>query len=64
MERSAKHGFTYLLVLKDGFSGYVDLVPCVVATATTAAQALLMWIARFGTPSTWVSDQGPHFFQP
>jgi transposase InsO family protein len=54
-------GMTYLLVLKDGFSGTIELVPSGSATADVVAQALLAWCGRYGTPAILVSDQGPHF---
>lgn len=54
-------GFVYLLVLKDGFSGYVSLVPCMAATAAVAASAILDWCSRLVIPTVLYSDQGPHF---
>ena len=62
MHKSKKSEYDYVLTLKDGFSGYIELVPCADTTALTAANALLLWMGRFGTPTTWVSDRGPHFF--
>ncbi|KAE8980660.1 hypothetical protein PR001_g23652 [Phytophthora rubi] len=54
-------GVKYVLVLKDGMSGYVELVVCLQATADTAYQALIDWFKRFGVVHQWVSDQGAHF---
>lgn len=54
-------GLKYVLVLKDGMSGYVELVACVQATADTAYHALIDWFKRFGVVHQWVSDQGAHF---
>ncbi len=51
----------YLLVLKDMATHYCELVPCSIPNAQIAADAMLMWNARFGLPSTWLSDQGTHF---
>ncbi|POM78483.1 Hypothetical protein PHPALM_3984 [Phytophthora palmivora] len=51
----------YLLVVKDGISRYCDLFPCVTPTANVAAEVLMMWHARFGTPKTLMSDQGSYF---
>jgi transposase InsO family protein len=51
----------YVLVLKDGMSGYVELVACLQATSDTAYQALIDWFKRFGVVHQWVSDQGAHF---
>ena len=54
-------GMVYLLVLKDGFSGVVELFPCEAADSESAGRALVQWFSRYGQPPTWVSDQGPHF---
>ncbi|KAJ0392975.1 hypothetical protein P43SY_009109 [Pythium insidiosum] len=54
-------GVKYILVLKDGMSGFVELVACVHATADAASQGLLDWFKRFGVVRQWVSDQGAHF---
>jgi len=51
----------YLLVLKDGFSHTVELIPCARPTAVLAADAILMWISRYGCPRTLISDNGSHF---
>lgn len=51
----------YVLVIKDDFSGFVELIPCKSADAATCAQGLLQWFKRFGVATTWVSDQGAHF---
>ncbi|KAJ8524224.1 hypothetical protein ON010_g16894 [Phytophthora cinnamomi] len=54
-------GLQYVLVLKDGMSGYTELVECPVATADEALSALVDWFKRFGIVYQWVSDQGTHF---
>ncbi|GMG17483.1 unnamed protein product [Phytophthora fragariaefolia] len=41
-------GVKYVLVLKDGMSGYVELVACLQVTSDTAYQALIDWFKRFG----------------
>jgi len=41
----------YLLILKDDLSHFVRLVPCDSCTAQVAAEAMLWWVADFGTPS-------------
>ena len=38
----------YILVLKDDFSGFVELVPAEHEDAVTTARALLDWFKRFG----------------
>ncbi|GMF41581.1 unnamed protein product [Phytophthora fragariaefolia] len=54
-------GSKYVFVLKDGMSGYVELVPCIDATSDQAYARLLDWFKRFGVVRLWVSDQGAHF---
>eukprot|EP00300_Choanocystis_sp_HF-7_P042111 c8876_g2_i1.p1 GENE.c8876_g2_i1~~c8876_g2_i1.p1 ORF type:complete len:548 (-),score=66.37 c8876_g2_i1:54-1697(-) len=54
-------GMSYILVLKDDFSTFVELVPAACATAAVVVQALLGWFSRYGVVSLWVSDQGTHF---
>ncbi|KAE9282551.1 hypothetical protein PR003_g27380 [Phytophthora rubi] len=54
-------GLKYVLVLKDGMSGYVELVARLQATADTAYRALIDWFKRFGVVHQWASDQGAHF---
>ena len=51
----------YVLVMKDGLSGFVELHGSRHCTAEDAASALLSWFARYGIVHTWVSDQGAHF---
>ena len=57
----ATHSYTYILVLKDQFSGYVELVPCDAPTSAHAAMALSWWVARFSKPRWLISDNGSHF---
>jgi hypothetical protein len=51
----------YLLVMKDGFSGFVMLFPCQSCTTTATVEGLLAWFSIFGVANTWVSDRGTHF---
>jgi transposase InsO family protein len=51
----------YVLVLKDGFSGFCELVPCDSEDHFVVAEAILDWISRFGIPEMFVSDRGSHF---
>ncbi|GMF42754.1 unnamed protein product [Phytophthora fragariaefolia] len=51
----------YLLVLKDDASHYCELVKCELPTSTVAADAIMDWHSRFGTPRDWISDPGTHF---
>ncbi|KAE9333825.1 hypothetical protein PR003_g13836 [Phytophthora rubi] len=54
-------GSKYVFVLKDGMSGYVELVPCIDAASDQTYASLLDWFKRFGVVRLWVSDQGAHF---
>jgi hypothetical protein len=51
----------YLLVLKDNYSGFVELIPTATCDHRPVVEALQWWSARFGAPSRLVSDQGSHF---
>jgi hypothetical protein len=54
-------GMKYVLVLKDGMCGFVELMPCIHATADQVYQGLMDWFKRSGIVLQWVSDQGAHF---
>jgi transposase InsO family protein len=54
-------GFEYILVLKDGFSKFVNLIPTASPDASVVVDALLDWFKLFGPVPQWVSDQGSHF---
>ncbi len=54
-------GNTYVLIMKDDFSGYVWLRPSKEATAEVVADELISWFSSFGVVTDWVSDQGTHF---
>jgi hypothetical protein len=54
-------GYKYVLVLKDGMSGFAELVPCKTCTAEEVVDALGDWFKRYGPVHQWVSDQGAHF---
>ena len=51
----------YLLVLKDGLSGFTMLFPCQSCTTAATVEGLLAWFSIFGVANTWVSDRGTHF---
>ena len=54
-------GPKYVLVIKDDFSHYCELVASETASAQVCVDALIDWGKRFGLPSVWISDQGTHF---
>lgn len=54
-------GESYMLVILDDFSGYVNLYPCHEADAEVVVKALLNWYSLFGLALCHVSDQGSHF---
>ena len=58
---TAHNGWKYILVLKDNFSHFVELVGTHTCSAEAAAVAVLDWFKRFGNVPVWVSDQGSHF---
>ncbi|ETV69828.1 hypothetical protein H257_14451 [Aphanomyces astaci] len=57
----AANGWKYVLVVKDGMSGFCRLFPSATADAESTANALMDWFATHGIVSTWVSDGGTHF---
>ncbi|KAG2783021.1 hypothetical protein PC129_g24224 [Phytophthora cactorum] len=51
----------YLLVLKDDFSHFCELIRCTSADAAIAAKAILEWSSRYGMPKMLISDTDMHF---
>ena len=60
-KHAANHNYEYILVLKDKFSGYVELIPCESPNSVKAAESIGWWIARFTKPKYLMSDRGTHF---
>jgi len=54
-------GNTYLMLVIDNFSRFVDLYPIKDSTAESACKGLLSHFGRYGCPSEIVSDNGSHF---
>jgi len=56
-----EYGMTMIIVIIDNFSRFVDLYPCNTTAAEGAADALLNFCGRYGTPNTIRTDRGPSF---
>jgi hypothetical protein len=59
--KAKKHNYSYILVLKDKFSNFVELIPCEAPNSVNAAEAISWWISRFTKPRYFMSDRGTHF---
>ena len=57
----SRHSYQYVLVLKDQYSGLVELIPCSAADHEVTVEAILFWCARYGLPEMLQSDRGSHF---
>lgn len=55
------HSFEYVLVMKDEYSGFVELIPAEFANHDVAVEALSFWAARYGIPDVIRTDGGSHF---
>jgi len=53
--------FSYVLVLKDDLSRFVELVPSKRTDDVVVVHALVDWYKRFGVAETHVNDKGSHF---
>jgi hypothetical protein len=58
---SSDQGYSYMLVIKDDFTGFVDMFPCQSPTRETVITSLLKWYSLFGVALCHISDQGSHF---
>lgn len=58
---TAYNGWKYVLVLKDGFSHFVELIGCANMTTDVTVEALLDWFKRYNSVPIWVSDQPTHY---
>jgi len=56
-----KHKYKYVLVLKDDYSGMVDLWPAESADHSVVVRALQHWESIMGRAEVLVSDNGSHF---
>ncbi|OWZ08256.1 LOW QUALITY PROTEIN: Retrotransposon protein [Phytophthora megakarya] len=51
----------YLLVMKDSFCHFCELVSCHTPASEVATKGPLAWHSRFGIPVVWISDTNSHF---
>jgi hypothetical protein len=54
-------GYTYLLVIIDTFSRFVELIPIKDTKAITAANAIIPFVGRYGIPSAFLTDNATQF---
>ena len=54
-------GNTYIIVIVDVFSRFVELYPTRDATAKAAAEAIVQHIGRYGIPEQVLTDNGPQY---
>ncbi len=54
-------GYKFILVIIDCFTRIVELYPCRSTEADEAAQYLIEFISRYGTPEQLISDRGTQF---
>ena len=57
----SEHEFKYLLVLKDSYSHFVDMIPCRTCSHVEVVNALLNWESTFRNIEVLVTDRGSHF---
>ena len=61
LRKESPHCYIYVLVIKDEYSGFIDLTPCEAANHEEAVNALAYWCSRFGIPEMIQTDGGTHF---
>lgn len=59
--KEAPHQYKYILILKDSFGRFVNLMPTSNADSESTARGILQWISNFGIPKIFKSDGGSHF---
>lgn len=57
-----KEGYTYVIVVIDTFTRFVELYKAKDATSMSAARALLDHIGRYGFPREILTDNGPQYY--
>ena len=56
------NGNTYIFTMMDRYTSFVEAIPMLRITSDACVEALLKnWIAKFGLPSTIITDQGRQF---
>ena len=61
VKKGCHHCFKYVLVIRDEYSGFCELIPFEAANSENAIDALCKWFARYGIPEVVRSDGGSHF---
>ena len=56
-----ENGNTYIIVVCDVFSRFIELYPAPDATAFSAAKAVIQWIGRYGIPGEILTDNGTQY---
>jgi len=60
----AVQGHSYILVLIENMTGYLDLAICRMATGDATVKMLKTYCLRYGFPRVTHTDRGPHFHKP
>lgn len=57
----AEPHYKYMLVIKDDYSGYINLYPAISPDHEVVVDSLLNWYSLFGISLIHISDRGSHF---
>jgi hypothetical protein len=61
VSKTSTYPYKYLLVLKDDYSSFVELIPTISCDHEPVAEAIVKWISRYVCPVVLNSDMGSHF---